>query len=586
MKISNVVIKNYRNIKDINISLNDNVVLIGDNNSGKSNFLKALTLPLINHETGYVNKLLNWQDINKEAKEDYFNFLKKNKSEIISGNIEVDKFKDIIPNVQVILDFEISNSEEIYFVRNWLKEIDEENIVASIKYEFMVDNPKELFEYVAEVLEKNDEINIIKMNLLPLEYYSYKIINPLKDDNVSLSDLSYFKYNSLAAERDEFSNKPTKLGSKSLVTLLNSKLEVHDKTRIETSYENFLSELKNIESIDGIFNWQTDSFINNAEEFFEEITLLPNIPTIKSLLNNVRLGYGEEYLDTQGLGYRNLIYLFVMMNALSLEKNVALNVLTIEEPEAHLSISNKRLLASYINAITKEDAQLQIFISTHSQEFLNKLKLENVVIFNNGKAKSLKQELENKHINYLSKKPNLDFLKFLFSRNCILVEGPTEELLIKNFLSTHSNELNDIEVITLNHKGFRDMMHIWLLVNEGTQNKLGIIRDYDNQPKALKAHEVYNDYENIYVKTTRYYTLEDEIVNTDENYMILKKYFEQEHQWGDIENAKDLSDKWKSKKADTMLRFCQDIGEDLLTDIKMPKHINDVIHFIQNGEKL
>ncbi|MGH2165391.1 hypothetical protein, partial [Enterococcus faecalis] len=93
--------------------------------------------------------------------EDYFNFLKKNKSEIISGNIEVDKFKDIIPNVQVILDFEISNSEEIYFVRNWLKEIDEENIVASIKYEFMVDNPKELFEYVAEVLEKNDEINII-----------------------------------------------------------------------------------------------------------------------------------------------------------------------------------------------------------------------------------------------------------------------------------------------------------------------------------------------------------------------------------------------------------------------------------------
>ncbi|WP_338400004.1 AAA family ATPase [Staphylococcus haemolyticus] len=202
MKISNVVIKNYRNIKDINISLNDNVVLIGDNNSGKSNFLKALTLPLINHETGYVNKLLNWQDINKEAKEDYFNFLKKNKSEIISGNIEVDKFKDIIPNVQVILDFEISNSEEIYFVRNWLKEIDEENIVASIKYEFMVDNPKELFEYVAEVLEKNDEINIIKMNLLPLEYYSYKIINPLKDDNVSLSDLSYFKYNSVAAERD------------------------------------------------------------------------------------------------------------------------------------------------------------------------------------------------------------------------------------------------------------------------------------------------------------------------------------------------------------------------------------------------
>ena len=42
------------------------------------------------------------------------------------------------------------------------------------------------------------------MNLLPLEYYSYKIINPLKDDNVSLSDLSYFKYNSLVQKEMNF----------------------------------------------------------------------------------------------------------------------------------------------------------------------------------------------------------------------------------------------------------------------------------------------------------------------------------------------------------------------------------------------
>ena len=47
MKINRLIVKNYRNFKDINISLGDVVVLIGENNGGKSNFLKAITLPFL-----------------------------------------------------------------------------------------------------------------------------------------------------------------------------------------------------------------------------------------------------------------------------------------------------------------------------------------------------------------------------------------------------------------------------------------------------------------------------------------------------------------------------------------------------------
>lgn len=45
MKISRLIIKNYRNLKDIDICLGETVVLIGENNSGKSNLLRAVTLP-------------------------------------------------------------------------------------------------------------------------------------------------------------------------------------------------------------------------------------------------------------------------------------------------------------------------------------------------------------------------------------------------------------------------------------------------------------------------------------------------------------------------------------------------------------
>ncbi|UOR10984.1 ATP-dependent nuclease [Halobacillus amylolyticus] len=423
------------------------------------------------------------------------------------------------------------------------------------------------------------------MNLLPIEFYKYQIIIPTTNEKVSFTELSYFKYNSLAAERDDFSNKASQLGSKSLVSLLHSKMDSDDKKKVEQSYETFFSDLKDISSLEEVFNWQETSGLENARDFFEQITLLPNIPTMNSLLNNVRLGYGDEYLNAQGLGYRNLIYLFVMLNSLSIESDVALNILTIEEPEAHLSVSNEHLLASFINTTMNNNNQLQLFISTHSPEFLNKLELKNVTIVSEGKTYALKKQLEEDQLDYLAKKPNLDFLKFLYSRRCILVEGPTEEMLIKSYLSTQTDQLHDIEVISL-HKGFRDMIDIWLKVNEGSNHRIGIIRDYDNQPKAQQHHEEYNHYSNVCVATTQEYTLEPEFVKTGDNFDKLKAYFSTEHSWKEIDTEEQLSEKWKKAKTDTMLRFCRDIGTDALNDVEMPPHISNVIHFLKTGDKI
>lgn len=50
LKISRLIIKNYRNLEEIDIHLNDTVALIGENNSGKSNFLRALTFPFLSEE--------------------------------------------------------------------------------------------------------------------------------------------------------------------------------------------------------------------------------------------------------------------------------------------------------------------------------------------------------------------------------------------------------------------------------------------------------------------------------------------------------------------------------------------------------
>ncbi|PFM45230.1 hypothetical protein COJ45_21845 [Bacillus cereus] len=583
MKISQIQIKNYRNLDDINIKVNRLVIFIGENNSGKSNLLKAITLPFFNDEIGSVNKNLGWQDIGNSAKTKYFNFLQENLDSIKNGDISLESFIEALPVIKVEVTFEPEDADE-YYVHKWINSIDGTSPNYAISYQFFVENPKDLLTHVSKILSETDEIENIKMNLLPIEMFKYTIVVPFTQEQVAFNDLTKFKYNALAAERDEFSNKNTQLGSKALVNLLHNKLSEEQKVKVEQSYEAFFTNLKEISNLESVFNWQEQSELENATDFFKKITLLPNMPSMNSLLNNVRLGFGEEYLNTQGLGYRNLVYLLVMMNSLKNTSDIALNILTIEEPEAHLCISNERLLASFINSIVNSSNQTQLFVSTHSSEFLNKLELKNVTVVSEGGAFSLESVLNPEQLNYLAKKPNLDFLKFLFSRRCILVEGPTEEMLIKSYLSLQTRSLNDIEVISL-HKGFKTMLDIWLRVHQDSPNRIGIIRDFDDEPKAKESHEAYNIHDNIYVTTTTEYTLEPEFVKTGENFEKLKNYFISNHGWSDITTPEALSDKWRGAKANTMLKFCQDFGTGDLESIELPKHISSVLNFLQSGEK-
>lgn len=585
MLISKAFIKGYRNLKEIELELNRLVIFIGENNSGKSNILKAITLPFLNNEIGSVNKNLRWDDINNELKEVYFEFIKSNIEKIMNDQIEISEFQEVVPSVLVRVTFTPKGSDE-FFVRKWNNSLDDIEGLYQIEYRYIIENTKQLLEHLKIILDgkTQDDIDKMKLNLLPIEMYRYSVVIPKTNEQVAFTDLSNFKYDSLAAERDDFSQKNTQLGSQALVSLLQNKLGNEQKIKVEASYGRFFEDLKEISNLEGIFNWQENSDIENAKEFFEQISLLPNMPSISSLLNNVKLGIGDEYLHSQGLGYRNLIYLLVMMNSLEVNSEAALNILTVEEPEAHLCISNEKLLTSFINTNINLTDQIQVFISTHSSEFLNKLELKNVTVVKEGKAFSLSSVVKETELDYLAKKPNLDFLKFLFSRKCILDEGPSEEMLIKSYLAYQKNSLNDIEVISL-HKGFKSMLDIWLKVNKNTAHRIGIIRDFDNQANAQQEHEKYNENENILVTTTTEYTLEPEFVNTGSNYEVLKKYFSEEHDWKDIEinTPQALSNKWRTAKTDIMLKFCQDFGTGDLENIELPKHIDGVLKFLKSG---
>lgn len=580
MKIAHVKICNYRNLKDIDIGLSDTVAVIGENNSGKSNFLKAITLPFLTDDNTHTSKRLSWTDINNESKERYYKKIIEIQKEIKDDKITVEQFIKLLPIVSVEVNIQANGPEE-YYVKDMSYAIADDKIQYGLKYEFIPKNCEDIFRVVKEVVSQNEinEENLrkVKMNLLPVEYYNYSIKIP-DGRNISYDTLKTVKYEALEAERDDFSRTKNQLGSKALVDLLKEGLSDQDKLIIEKEYSHFFESLKEISDINDIINWQEISEMEEAKKFFSHINILPNMPPMQSILNSVRLGYAEEELSMQGLGYRNLVLLFVLINSLLGKKtDTALNVLTIEEPEAHLCINNVRLMVSFLKAFTNKNKKIQLFYSTHSTEFINKMNLKNVVVLHNGKAYSFVDELDEEDFAYLAKNPNLDLFKLFFSNKCILFEGISEELLIRSYLDSQE-KLSDIEVLSF-HKGFEKIMNIWKKINEGSCNKLGIIRDYDNQPNAKEQHNKYNDDKEICVRTTEYYTLEPEIVNTGNNFKLLKKKYGDVFGWSNM-TLEELMEAWKNAKASDMFTICKDLAVGELEGFQMPKHIQEVIDFL------
>ena len=474
--------------------------------------------------------------------------------------------------------------DELYSLKDLSVEIDADRIQYVIRYEFKPDKIDDIFHLVqavlidasrTDVLNNEDTFLKVKMNLLPVEFYTYSIFIPGRSP-VPYDTLRQFRYTALEAERDDFSRSKERLGSKALVRVLQKSLTNEDKIKIEKEYTSFLNELKGLEDIQNIINWQEVSDFKEAEKFFEHINILPNIPPVQSLLNSVRLGYLDEGMNLQGLGFRNLILMVLLINSMRINKDeAALNILTVEEPEAHLCINNIRLMANFFNAVIGESKTTQLFYSTHSTEFINKMDLKNVIILHDGQAFSLLEELEEEERDYLTKNPNLDLFKLFFSKKCVLFEGISEEMLIRSYINS-KKELNDIEVISF-HKGYKKIIEIWRKLNTGTDNKLGIIRDFDGQKNAQNNHEIYNDDKTICVRTTSESTLEPEIVKTGDNFKILNEKYPDMFE---CKTPDEMQELWVGMKAEAMLRICKDIEQGELPGFQMPKHIQEVLDFM------
>lgn len=172
---------------------------------------------------------------------------------------------------------------------------------------------------------------------------------------------------------------------------------------------------------------------------------------------------------------------------LALEASEACEVVLIEEPENHLSPSNlNRLLGELIDRANGK----QLVVTTHSSFVLNKLGADSTIMFD-GQTGVRLGNLPDKTRRYFMKLPGHDTLRMLLASRTILVEGPSDELIVQKAYSQKHNKrpLEDgVEVISVNSLAFKRFLDIAVLLDLN----VSVIIDNDGNPEAVRVR--YTDY--------------------------------------------------------------------------------------------
>ena len=441
MYINSIKIKNYRNYENFYMRFKEGLnVIIGANNTGKTNLLKAINLLKdLNIEIDDFNK----NDLLKKYQNDY-----KKEAPIIQ--IEYEIFHEISEDDEndesIIKLMPFLGLDKINSIRNSQGDTSKYLIVANIKLKYELNKKylKSYCELVNNVKDLNEYLNCLE---LIQKHYEWNICNGMDDSCIDKKNLSnIFKIDYIEAERntnDVYCETKNEI-NKYIKEEENMKKVKDVATIISEKMEKAVEEV--LQKIDKVVN----------EDEKNQIGLKDGNVSIKQGIKykpDISSGYQidvkdntSEYiipLSHNGVGYNNLINIYMLLKLVELRPGQDFRILCLEEPEAHLHPAMQYKLFKYIKKIDDENKlSQQIFVTTHSSNITSVAGLENMYLLdynresNQVENASLLEQLENKED---SKKHIMKFLDvtksdMLFAKKIVLVEGLAEKLILPKFM--------------------------------------------------------------------------------------------------------------------------------------------------------
>lgn len=509
--ISRVTIKNFRNFKDTDVDLTSKQVILGENNIGKTNFIRALQLILDPALSDY-DRHLEETDFNDTIENPMEN------KETIEVSIELQGFEHNTALLATFCDATIDTNPP----------------TIRITYEFAPTSEKEYGYLIYLGEDKSFAFTHQHRKVLNL-----KVVDGLRDATSDFKTLKRSPFNQLLKQYDfdkeslkEITQKMKEEGNSilSFEEIIDLKKKINKNiikiVGNQTSYSGISLETVDINP-DRILNTLKLMIGSNKQRPTSEVSLgVTNIlyislvllsledktvPTIISKEDLSRLkeldseNLLEEFYNEQGERYYKLseerevsldLYKFFSDNFASDKSHT---ILVIEEPEAHLHPILQRCI--FRDVMQKS---MSIILTTHSTDITSVSPINSIVHLR-GKGDSTvinstkNIELSNKDLLDTERYMDIKRSELYFGKAVILVEGIAEEYLIPRLALNLGIDLDFYGIVCCNINSTNFKPYIVLLRELGIPYIIFTDGDYyyevEDSSSENKLERVYHELE-------------------------------------------------------------------------------------------
>ncbi len=552
MKISKMIIYNYRQFEKAELDFDDNVtILAGANNSGKTSLITLIrNMMSTKEQVAYsesdipAKNMRVWIDKVYPLFENFF----MNNNEIDA--IETELLNKILPEsdeskriniktteVYIQVDYNILE-DDIKLFADYVMDLDEKEHSFYFIYAYeinrylygkkLAENFSKIKQRFSDLQDPNKEVKLrylqeylVKLYLSavkPVCYFCDKNYENkcLMDDVNEFRNLFNFTYLKASRPLDDDESDHSHMLSKQMIKMVRLNEEWNeliqtlpdellkpiqvkeiDKRVREASLNSLKDTITALERTNG---GQTGELMLDMSVTEDDISeLLQRITTATYNVDGYYLGEAS-----QGLGYSNMIYMHLQLK--EYEKSMSplkVNVFFIEEPESHMHPQMQQVFIKYLlNYYRQKD--LQGVVTTHSNEMVRVAGITHLrVIRKVGKFRSnlynpsilirkLKESRvkeDEELVNFFDWFFEIGYSEIVFADKAILYEGDTERLLIKKMLTEERYEKLSQQYIAFIQVGGAYAYNYRKLINLLGIKTL-IITDLDYDKNCIRPDEI------------------------------------------------------------------------------------------------